>query len=611
MLKSESANSTTLSPQTTSSKLPLFKTLLKFKSNELRMYSLMLLIILVIGVICHFLVLAILAYQQIKRRLNSSKGELYYTYELEEPGGGMLAKNKKNTSNLSTIECYYKTEETTQLPLKPVPFGGSSQLTQSNVNNIGKQQTTSATIFKPNKDCISKDQIYNNYVTYAFVFHQTLVDLMRIFYSLLYANSLFVESNESSSNMSPLSPKNIQDNHIENYNASIDLNAFYDKYCIQMATFYSVLTMVTIVNILAILISETCRFYDLKLNSSDTSNFCCVLFGILLIWTSSLIIISSLMLVGVADSASPTWRCELGEESTTRSLVINIVWFFLVSFVLVISFSYSFSLYKELSSLDYKHHRLSLYAVNASFLSLDNNSNFLRRHIFIVEETSRRLIILISLIVVFCITFMPNFIMTLVKNTIDEKVQWLKQLHLICSIISLSNATLNSIILLILCIKSNNAYLRDDESDSDSSDSSKNKLVRLLRMVKELKFKKQANEEDNRAELDRSEQENNENENGEGGGGGGGDGGGDDDDDDAMIPLKQRSNRDEESSSVKLVCNEGEYIKLNSLPVPPTTSHQHNKQTTNASSSSNQQQTYSNVKEFYSKVGNRLGTNVN
>lgn len=133
----------------------------------------------------------------------------------------------------------------------------------------------------------------------------------------------------------------------------------YDSYCIQMASFYSVLTMVTIVNILTILISETCRFYDLKLNSSDTSNYCCVLFGILLIWTSSLIIISSLMLVGVADSAAPTWKCNLAEsESTTRSLVINVVWFFLVTFIILISFSYSFSLYKELRKIDHEDNRL-------------------------------------------------------------------------------------------------------------------------------------------------------------------------------------------------------------------------------------------------------------
>lgn len=146
---------------------------------------------------------------------------------------------------------------------------------------------------------------------------------------------------------------------------SYNVNSFYERYCMQMASFYSVLTMVTIVNILTILISETCRFYDLKLNSSDTSNYCCVLFGILLIWTSSLIIISSLMLVGVADSAAPTWKCSASDsgaaESTTRSLVINVVWFFLVAFVITISFSYSFSLYKELRKIDYADKRLPFY----------------------------------------------------------------------------------------------------------------------------------------------------------------------------------------------------------------------------------------------------------
>lgn len=38
-----------------------------------------------------------------------------------------------------------------------------------------------------------KQQQYNNYVTYAFVFHQTLVDLMRILYCLFYANNMYFE----------------------------------------------------------------------------------------------------------------------------------------------------------------------------------------------------------------------------------------------------------------------------------------------------------------------------------------------------------------------------------------------------------------------------------
>lgn len=36
-------------------------------------------------------------------------------------------------------------------------------------------------------------QQYNNYVTYAFVFHQTLVDLIRILYCFFYANNIYFE----------------------------------------------------------------------------------------------------------------------------------------------------------------------------------------------------------------------------------------------------------------------------------------------------------------------------------------------------------------------------------------------------------------------------------
>lgn len=284
-------------------------------------------------------------------------------------------------------------------------------------------------------------EIYNNYVTYAFVFHQSVVDIIRIVYAILFANRVL---NQQSYQGDQVMAKNT---------FSGQLSVFYNDYCTHLASFYSVLSMVTIVNILTILISETCRFYDLKFNSSDTSNYCCVLFGIFLIWTSSLIIISSLMLVGVADSASPTWRCDLGEsESTTRSMVINIVWFFLVSFVILIAFSYSFSLYKELKKLDEEDNRLyTLQAIKADFIE---------RQIKISKLTIKRLRILIYLLIVFCLCFVPNFVMVILKNVLGEsKVRILRSLSLISSITNLSNSSLNAVILLVLCLKSNDTYL--------------------------------------------------------------------------------------------------------------------------------------------------------
>ncbi|CAF0871626.1 unnamed protein product [Brachionus calyciflorus] len=372
---------------------------LGFTQNELKFYSMTTIFISTIGFLIHSLVLIILIYQQTKRVILKNRNKKLI---------------KKNFSKI---------------------FGRSSSSTSLSFtsNSLTNSQ---------------KFEIYNNYVTYAFVFHQSLVDLARIFYAFLFANRLIIERQHNNEIFT-----------IKNNSLSYKLDDFYTNYCTHMASFYSVLSMVTIVNILTILISETCRFYDLKFNSSDTSNYCCVLFGILLIWTSSLIIISSLMLVGVADSASPTWQCDLGEvESTTRSLVINIVWFFLVSFVILIAFSYSISLYKELNNLDREDNRMCLYTINASLLAL--KSDFIERQIKISKLTLKRLKILIYLLVLFCACFMPNFVTVILKNVLDEKnLELLKPFNLISSILNLANSSLNSIILLILCFKSNDTYL--------------------------------------------------------------------------------------------------------------------------------------------------------
>ena len=296
----------------------------------------------------------------------------------------------------------------------------------------------------------------NNYVTFAFVFHQVVIDLIRLTYSYFYANSMEIESK------SPYDSLTREEPAIDASAGSIHMEILYKKHCVRMALGYSVLNMVTIINILSILISETCRFYDLKLSSTDTSNYCCILFGIILIWISSLIIISSLMLVGVADSAAPTWHCNLYEsESTTRFLVINIVWFMVIMFIVIISFFYSCSLYKELSSLDYSHHRLSIFTANHFTMSAKPNASFLNRHLRIVGETSKRLVFFISLIVIFCLTFIPNFVMTMLKNVLDSNVS-LEPFNLIFSIWNQTNPTLNSINLLTLCILSRDSALNRD-----------------------------------------------------------------------------------------------------------------------------------------------------
>ena len=57
----------------------------------------------------------------------------------------------------------------------------------SSSSPLGIMRQHNMALLNPNQ------QQYNNYVTYAFVFHQTLVDLLRIFYCLFYANNMYFE----------------------------------------------------------------------------------------------------------------------------------------------------------------------------------------------------------------------------------------------------------------------------------------------------------------------------------------------------------------------------------------------------------------------------------
>ena len=200
------------------------------------------------------------------------------------------------------------------------------------------------------------------------------------------------------------------------------------------------------------------------------------------------------MLVGVADSAAPTWKCQLNDsDSTTRFLVINIVWFLLITFIVTISFFYSCSLYRELSSLDYSHHRLSIFTTNHFTMNSRPNAKFFSRHLRIVNETSKRLTIFIALIIIFTCTFVPNFILTMLKNIIDSDIS-LKPFNMLSAILNQANPTLNSVVLLVLCIISNDSDLNKDlnrvnEEDESIDENCDNNEVPFLKRLKSLRSK--------------------------------------------------------------------------------------------------------------------------
>lgn len=650
----------------------LHQSLNGFTLNELRNYSILLLCISSLGLVCHTIVFGILIYQQVQRALmkrsksnsllplNANNGintsRLNFNENLIAPmatGASMSSTPSSfalpSSPSLASKLAYKATGKGSNVEEFPMDTYALKHSHNHHHQHHHRATTTTSTrdsnVFRPNQNLLNHNQQqYNNYVTYAFVFHQTLVDLMRLVYCIFYANNVFFDYKKYlliRDNLDLITGTNLLEQEqtiLKNYSSndlSYQFSSLYENYCIQMASFYSVLTMVTIVNILTILISETCRFYDLKLNSSDTSNYCCVLFGILLIWTSSLIIISSLMLVGVADSAAPTWKCNLAEtESTTRSLVINVVWFFLVAFVVLISFSYSYSLYKELKKIDTEDSRFSLYTINASLMAF--KSELLERQIKIVKQTKKRLFILVMLIVIYCVTFVPNFVTTILKNTLYASTNaddHIRPFNLIFSILALANPTLNSLVLLFLCVKSDDNYLNEKCMGQGGQNGAVKmvedgvKLVRGRSIVSRLASMFSIGSKQRPSNVNYTNQLS-------------GDEGDDDYDEEASRPLNVKPDNElgvtyrgadminmingkrdttavDDIESCLIYCNE-ECLQIKNAPTingtgpqpplqlpqlqhsvlkpahPPSLSHQNSLNQTN-------------VKEFYSKIGNRLG----
>ena len=335
--------------------------------------------------------------------------------------------------------------------------------------------------FKKNKK--TSDKKYNcilNYVTLAFIFHQAFIDLFRMLYFLFYINNLKFNNWQ----------KKDEPEIIDYLN-----NNFLSKYCFYIASLYSILTMVTLINTLAIFISETCRFYDLKLDSNDSSNICCVLFGIMLIWLSSLIIISSIMMIGIASSAAPN-QCDdyiaknaphhsqsqleyqklISITTITRSFVINFVWLIVILIIMSLIVFYSHSLFKELNSLNYRHHRISIYALYQP----NRSQSFQQRHFFIVKHTSKRLVVLFGLIIVFCLSWLPNFFANIVNIFLKNNNNFIIAASLFCSILWLMNPCFNVFVFIYFLIKTDSeSYNFLDEND----DGVFNKITNLFSFI--------------------------------------------------------------------------------------------------------------------------------
>ena len=201
--------------------------------------------------------------------------------------------------------------------------------------------------------------------------------------------------------------------------------------------------------------------------------------------------------------------------------------------------------------MEYEDNDAELVITNPALYEI--NSELLKRHDKIVRETTKRLFILVCLVVVFLLTFLPNFITTVLKNTLNTQLVSLKPYNLISSIVNMSNSTLNATILLFLCLKSNDTdYTLYYEDFDHSGLNFKNRLSKTWQTF-------------------------------------------------FGVKIVQKQNQPVLNGSVTTNNNECVKAEKKSKSVPIT-----KLKDTNIHKANNANRT--NLKEFYSKIGTRLGT---
>lgn len=196
-------------------------------------------------------------------------------------------------------------------------------------------------------------------------FHQIFIDILRILYLLMYFNDGY-------------------------------LRDFYVEHCQTIASCYSVLIMITLIDYSALFISESCRYTDMKSNTYKSS-CCCLILSLLLIWLTGFILISSFLFIGLAQSISPN-LC-MTNSTPFRDLLINSLWFLVFVFVASVTVFYIQSLRKDLL-------KSSQYSVN-TFRYLTAH----RHHLKLSNDTLKRVQILIFILIIFCLNYIPNLVL--------------------------------------------------------------------------------------------------------------------------------------------------------------------------------------------------------
>jgi hypothetical protein len=226
----------------------------------------------------------------------------------------------------------------------------------------------------------------------------------------------------------------------------------YDPmFCSILGGAYIVVVTSSTFNLLAVVMNEAYLFSDLTLGVKDSRNYCCVIFGIFIIWFASFI-----MNLGVAFiPGNPIYDRRVGHcifiYGITRNYVLHMLWISLISLGLGLTCMYLHKFRLDIKRTSY--YRLST-LVRATVHVDPKAKTSSERHVseireklhieFVQRVTMRKLCLLVFLVALFVVFWYPLFFLSLV----DPNFRAPSQLYKALTMVAWSNPSLSPFLIM-------------------------------------------------------------------------------------------------------------------------------------------------------------------
>ena len=221
----------------------------------------------------------------------------------------------------------------------------------------------------------------------AFVCHHCILDLIKSCYCLPFAQT-----------MSQIQPVTL---------------------CNILGSSYIVFVTTTAFNMLAMVMNEAYMFSDLTLGITDSRNFCCVSFGVFIIWFGSIIMNLGVAFIPGNPGLDRKFDYCVFVYGITQNYILHILWIVLVTMAIGMTIMYLKKLHTDIKKSSY--YRLSTLIRATVNIDTDIQTRSQqkahevreRHHIkFIQKVTRKKLMLLVTVVISFILFWYPMFLLT-------------------------------------------------------------------------------------------------------------------------------------------------------------------------------------------------------